>query len=291
VTGCCVSNQPGCRVDRKIPRNPASARLYLHRSERLPHFMPAKYPFSRSATSSPATALNPATNPLSTLSLVPMDNQPWKAQDEDERLARACTSPAFRNSMSRVRNWISAQIHSTATLLNRARSGATARTTPRCCVEKPRRGGLCLACDGQSKVQTRVGNWWLTNPSRCGIEWRLGTLRWLRCQTGTRWSSASCASPMRRSPLRCAPSQRGHSGEYFRALIASNGPTCARDVDRPAAMYDTGSILVLNSAWICLCIPDSVDRHQYFVLTFQFRDGVAARRRTEKIATIKSMRA
>src|SRR5690606_33955805 len=103
--------------------------------------------------------VNTATNPLSTLSLVPMDNQPWKAQHEDERLARGVHQPRvsqFDVESPELDIWH--KIHSTATT---AEPGKERRDSTHDIkvlrLKNLGAGGLCLACDGQSKVQTRVG--------------------------------------------------------------------------------------------------------------------------------------
>jgi len=156
-------------------------------------------------------------------------------------------------------------------------------------------GGLCLACDGQCKVQTRVGEL-VAYKSEADVEseWRLGTLRWLRCQT----EDALELGIMRIADEAVAVAVRaiagvGTGGEYFRALIAGNGTDpVLESLIVPAAMYDTGSILVINSGMdlryvsLTQLIATSTSFSQFNFTTALPPDG-----ELEKIATIKSMRA
>ena len=289
----------GGRVDRKIPRNPRQARVYTCIGlSACHHFIAGEIPFQPECDEVRLhRGVHPATNPLSTLSLVPMDNQHWKAQDEDERLARGVHQPRvsqFDVESPELDIWH--KIHSTATTAEpgKERRDST-HDTKVLRLKNLGAGGLCLACDGQSKVQTRVGELVAyKSEADAESEWRLGTLRWLRCQTG----DALELGIMRIADEAIAVAVRaiagvGTGGEYFRALIASNGTDPVLEtLIVPAAMYDTGSILVLNSGldlrYVSLTqlIATSTSFSHFNFATALPPDG-----ELEKIATIKSMRA
>jgi hypothetical protein len=289
----------GGRVDRKIPRNPRQARVYTSIGlSACHHFIAGEIPFQperdevRLHRGEKLTA-----STLSTLSLVPMDNQHWKVQDEDARLARGVHQPRvsqFDVESPELDIWH--KIHSTTAA---AAEPGKERVDSTHDIKVLRlknlgAGGLCLECDGQSKVQTRVGEL-VAYKSEADpeSEWRLGTLRWLRCQT----DDAMELGIMRIADEAVAVAVRaiagvGMGGEYFRALIASKGTDpVLESLIVPAAMYDIGSILVLNSGMdlryvsLTQLITTSTSFSQFNFTTALPPDG-----ELEKIATIKSMR-
>jgi hypothetical protein len=188
------------------------------------------------------------------------------------------------------------KIHSTTTITEPDHDRRdTAYDTKELRLKNMGTGGLCLACDGQCKVQTRVGELVaFKSEADPESEWRLGTLRWLRCQV----DDALELGIMRIADEAVAVSVRasacvGTGGEYFRALIANNGTDpVLESLIVPAAMYDIGSILVLNSGMdlryvrLTLLIATSTSFSQ-----FSFTDALPPDGELEKIATIKSVRA
>jgi cyclic-di-GMP-binding protein len=288
----------GGRGDRKIPRSARQARVYTCIGlSACHHFIAGEIAFQperdevrlhRGETLSAAS--------LSTLSLVPKDNQPWKMQDEDERLARGVHQPRvsqFDLDSPELDIWH--KIHSTGGGAETDKERIdTAYDTKTLRLKNLGAGGLCLACDGQSKVQTRVGELVAykseTDPES---EWRLGTLRWLRCQA----NDALELGIMRIADDAVAVAVRaiagtGAGGEYFRALIANNGTDpVVETLIVPAAMYDIGSVLVLNSGmdlrYVCLTqvIATSTSFSQ-----FGFTVALPPDSELEKIASIKSVR-
>lgn len=290
----------GGRAERKIPRLPRQARVYTCLGlSACHHFIGGEVAFQPErdevrlhrgeALSAPA---------LSTLSLVPKENQPWRVQDEGERLARGVLQPRvsqFDLDSPELDIWH--KIHSTTTAVadsTKDRRDATYDTKV-LRLKNFGAGGLCLECDGQCKVQTRVGELIAyRSEADSESEWRIGTLRWLRCET----ADALELGVMRTAEEAVAVAVRasagvGAGGEYFRALIAYNGSDpVVESLIVPAAMYDIGSILVLNSGtalrYVCLTllIATSTSFSQ-----FGFADALPPDSELEKIASIKNVRA
>jgi hypothetical protein len=288
----------GGRVDRKIPRSPRQARVYTCIGlSACHHFIAGEIAFQPERDEVRLhRGESLSTVALSTLSLVPKENLHWKMQDENERLARGVHQPRvsqFDVDSPELDIWH--KIHSTTTLTAPAKDRRdTAYHTKVLRLKNLGAGGLCLACDGQCKVQTRVGELVAyKSEADAESEWRLGTLRWLRCQV----DDALEIGIMRIADEAVAVAVRaiagvGTGGEYFRALIANNGTDpVLESLIVPAAMYDVGSILVLNSGmdlrYVCLTllIATSTSFSQ-----FSFTAALPSDSELEKIATIKSVR-
>ena len=289
----------GGRAERKIPRAPRQARVYTCIGlSACHHFIAGEIAFQPERDEvrlHRGESLSSAA--LSSLSLVPKENQHWKMQDEDERLARGVHQPRvsqFDVDSPELDIWH--KIHSTTALSdpdNNRRD--TAYDTKVLRLKNLGAGGLCLGCDGQSQVQTRVGELVAyKSEAEAESEWRMGTLRWLRCQA----DAALELGIMRIADEAVAVAVRavagvGTGGEYFRALIAYNGTDpVIESLIVPAAMYDVGSILVLNSGmelrYVCLTllIATSTSFSQ-----FGFTTALPPDSELEKIASIKSARA
>ncbi len=288
----------GGRVDRHIPRSPRQARVYTCIGlSACNHFISGEIAFQPERDEvrlHRGESLSTAT--LSTLSLVPKENQHWRIQDEDERLARGVVQPRvsqFDVDSPELDIWH--KIHSTTTLTEPGNDRRdTAYDTKVLRLKNMGAGGLCLACEGQCNVQTRVGEL-VAFKSEADLEseWRLGTLRWLRSQA----DDALELGIMRIADDAVAVAVRGIAGvgaggEYFRALIANNGTDPVLEtLIVPAAMYDIGSILVLNSGmdlrYACLTqvIATSTSFSQ-----FGFTTALPPDSELEKIASIKSVR-
>ncbi len=289
----------GGRAERKIPRAPRQARVYTCIGlSACHHFIAGEIAFQPErdevrllrGESLPSTA-------LASLSLVPKENQPWKMQDEGERLARGVRQPRvsqFDVDSPELDIWH--KIHSTAAIADSDKDRRdTAYDIQVLRLKNLGMGGLCLRCDGQCKVQTRVGELVAyKSETEAESEWRMGTLRWLRCQA----DAALELGIMRIADEAVAVAARaiagvGAGGEYFRALIAYNGADrVGESLLVPAAMYDVGSILVLNYgmelhyARLTLLIATSTSFAQ-----FGFADALPPDSELEKIASIKSVRA
>lgn len=288
----------GGRVDRKIPRSPRQARVYTCIGlSACHHFISGEISFQPERDEVRLhRGDNPSSAALSTLTLVPKENQHWKMQDEDERLARGVHQPRvsqFDVDSPELDIW--RKIHSATTHAEPDNDRRDTLYDPKVLrLKNLGTGGLCLACDGQCKVQTRVGEL-VAYKSEVDpeSEWRLGTLRWLRCHS----DDALELGIMRIADDAVAVAVRaiagvGTGGEYFRALIANNGTDpVLESLLVPAAMYDIGSILVLNSGmdlrYVCLAqvIATSTSFSQ-----FSFTAALPPDSELEKIATIKSVR-
>ncbi len=243
----------GGRIDRKIPRSAREARVYTCIGlSACHHFISGEIAFQPERDEvrlHRGESLSRAVP--STLSLLPKENQHWMAQDEGERLARSVHQPRvsqFDVDSPELDIWH--KIHSSVTTDTENDRHDTAYDTKVLRLKNLGAGGLCLVCDGQCKVQTRVGELVAyKSEAEPESEWRLGTLRWLRCQA----DGSQNIGIMRISDDADAVAARaiagvGTGGEYFRALIASGSTNpVPESLIVPAAMYDAGSLLVLNT--------------------------------------------
>lgn len=289
----------GGRADRRIPRAARQARVYTCIGlSACHHFISGEIPFQPERDEVRLhRGGSLSASPLSTLSLVPKEAQHWKEQDEDQRLARGVHQPRvsqFDIDSPELDIWHKIHSKTAATEPDNDRRN-TAYDTKVLRLKNLGAGGMCLACDAQAKVQTRVGEL-VAYKSEADpeSEWRLGTLRWLRCQA----DDALELGIMRIADEAVAVAARAIAGvgtgsEYFRALLALTGVDPVHEsLVVPAAMFDIGSILVLNSGmdlrYVCLSqlLATSTSFSQ-----FSFTTALPPDSELEMIASIKSMRA
>ncbi len=288
----------GGRVDRKIPRSLRQARVYACIGlSACHHFISGEIAFQPERDEvrlHRGESLSRAAP--STLSLVPKENLHWKMQDEGERLARSVHQPRvsqFDVDSPELDIWH--KIHSTTVTDNDKDRRDTAYDTKVLRLKNFGAGGLCLACDGQCKVQTRVGELVAyRSEAEPESEWRLGTLRWLRSQA----DDALDIGIMRVADEAVAVAVRaiagvGTGGEYFRALIATNDSgAIPESLIVPAAMYDVGSSIVINSGTDLryVRLTTLIDTSTSFS-QFGFTAELTPDSELEMIATIKNARA
>ena len=288
----------GGRADRKIPRSARQARVYISIGlSNCHHFIAGEIPFTPERDEvrlhRGASAQQHA---RSSLSLVPMDTQPWKLQDESDRLERGVTQPRvsqFDSESAELDIWH--KIHSTTAQTTQGERSETLHNTKVLRLKNQGAGGLCLDCDGQCEVQTRVGEVVAYKSEADPVaDWRIGTIRWLRCQQ----NGALELGLMRIADDAVAVAVRavagvGTGGEYFRALISSSDPEPEHEsLIVPAAMYDIDTILAINSGTELRYV-----RLSHLVTTstsftqFDFEPAQPPDSELDKIASIKSLNA
>lgn len=287
----------GGRADRKIPRSARQARVYISIGlSTCHHFIAGEIPFmpERDEVRLHRGASLPQ-HARSSLSLVPMDAQHWKLQDESDRLERGVTQPRvsqFDTESAELDIWH--KIHSTTAQTSQGTERSeTLHSTKVLRLKNQGAGGLCLDCDGQGHVHTRVGEVVAYKSEADPVaDWRIGTIRWLRC----RQDGALELGLMRIGDDAVAVAVRaiagvGTGGEYFRALISSgNAESEHESLIVPAAMYDIDTILVLNSgndlryARLSRLVTTSTSFTQ-----FDFEPAQPPKSELDKIASIKSL--
>lgn len=285
------------RGERKIPRSPRQARVSVNLGlSACHHFIAGEVPFTPERDE---VRLHRGTNlpaaPISTLSLVPIEIHPWKLQEESDRLARGVTQPRvsqFDTDSPELDIWH--KIHST----NRAGTGERLESVYQTKILRLKNqgaGGLCLSCDGQCQVQARVGELVAyRSEAEASAEWRIGSVRWLRCAA----DGALELGVMRVTDEAVAVAVRaiagiGAGGEYFRALLSSDGADARHEsLIVPAAMFDIDTVLAVNlGAELRYVRLDELLVTSTSFTQFYFSPTTVPAPELEKIASIKNVRA
>ena len=185
------------------------------------------------------------------LSLLPMEDEPWRAQEEGQRLETGVERPrqsVFDDASADLDIW--QKIYSTTG------GGDSPGQTPAPAYEarpwhqkNASAGGMCLSCRSDGATALRVGELVVfQEPAGDGL-WRVGAVRWLcdtpdeRLEMGIE-ALADSATPL---AIRSVHGT-GEGGEYFRALRLPAGDVQAvgGSLVVPAAIYDTATVAVLN---------------------------------------------
>ncbi|MHB8744972.1 MAG: hypothetical protein ACYC7I_00375 [Gammaproteobacteria bacterium] len=286
----------GGRGERKIPRTPRQARVSVNLGlSACHHFIAGEIPFTPERDEVRLhRGMNLPTSPSSALSLVPLEIHPWKLQEESDRLARGVTQSRvsqFDTDSPELDIW--RKIHSSHGT-GAGERFESAYQTKMLRLKNQGAGGLCLACDSQCQVQTRVGELVAyRSEAEASAEWRIGSMRWLRCQQ----DGALELGIMRVADEALAVAVRaitgvGAGGEYFRALLSSNGAEAQHEsLIVPAAMFDIDTVLAVNLGTEMRYVRlDELLITSTSFTQFDFSPTTAPATELEKIASIKNVR-
>lgn len=189
------------------------------------------------------------------LSLVPLDFEPWRAEEAETRLESGINEPRrsdFDVESSALDVW--EKIYATRGKKDTDVADADGSLKPLYAstlwdVKNESEGGMCLACVAQRSLPVKVGD--IVGYRREGDrkQWIIGAVRWL---------TVGAEGDMQMGVKRIADSARGvgtravlgagHGGEYFRGLIAPARALNDREATLivPATIYAQGTILAIN---------------------------------------------
>ena len=179
-----------------------------------------------------------------TFSLVPIEDEPWKAADKLDKLETGVAKPRLSQFTGAEDLWEKIYA-SKANTGKRAEDRELDFTAQLWRQINGSGGGMGVSCDGRGK-RIRVGDVVvLKYANNLGAEWKAGIVRWLRdvrdeqLEIGIMGMAGSLQPVAVRSI-----GGVGSGGEYFRSLILTESNTAHLLV--PSAIYDVGTCLLLN---------------------------------------------
>lgn len=174
-------------------------------------------------------------------SLVPLEDEPWKAADKLDKLAAGVAKPRLSQFAGAEDLW--EKIY--ASTANRAENRELDFTAQLWHQINGSGGGMGVTCDGRGK-HIRVGDIVVLKlASNLSAQWAAGIVRWLRDVRDEQLDIGimSMAGHLQAVAVRSVGGV-GSGGEYFRSLLLTEGATTHLLV--PSAIYDIGTCLVLN---------------------------------------------
>ncbi len=207
------------------------------------------------------TGYHPGSEPTGSgglgLSLVPLDFEPWKAEEAESRIESGVTAPRVSSfdANGKTRDvWQKIYAHRGAIEAREAEASSfdTLYAISTWETKNASAQGMAMGCEHSRSLPVRVGEIVAYEPqgSERGKEhWSIGTIRWLRVLE----NDALEMGIMRLSEGARAVATRavkgvGQGGEYFRSLVVpQDGLDAAHGhILTPAAIYDTDTVLALN---------------------------------------------
>ncbi len=180
-----------------------------------------------------------------TFSLVPLEDEPWKAADKLDKLATGVAKPRLSQFVGAEDLW--EKIYSSkANTGKRAEDMELDFTAQLWRQINSSSGGMGVVCDGRGK-HIRVGDVVVLKfANNLRAEWKAGIVRWLRDVRDEQLEIGIMAMNGSLQPVAVRSIDGvGSGGEYFRSLILTEDVTAHLLV--PSAIYDVGTCLVLNS--------------------------------------------
>lgn len=188
--------------------------------------------------------------PSEGLSLVPLELETWKIEDDEDRILAGVMKPRssdFDNDSIAKDVW-------QKIFLNKDRidveedTDFTFFTSSEWSKKNVSLGGLCLFCAGQHCTSARVGELVGHKDPNSDL-WIVGTIRWLHVLNNTKLELGIMNRYNHIRPVAVrAIAGTGKGGDYFRALLTVDQPLDHEDsrLITPAAIYDVDTKLVLN---------------------------------------------
>ncbi len=190
--------------------------------------------------------------------LAPEDEEPWTQQEREARLKagidRPRTSEFDTDNDDEKDIWI--KVYATPATLESSDQRHPVRSEPHYVVSEWQQrneslGGMCVYCVADCRTRVRVGELvgYRRDPAGEQDSWHIGVIRWLRSwdDTSVELGIMALAEDAFAVATR-AVEGIGKGGEYFRGLLVPRlnpleNPTT---LITPAAIYDVGTVLVLN---------------------------------------------
>ncbi len=190
------------------------------------------------------------------LSLVPVDFEPWRAEEAETRLEAGINEPRrseFDGESHALDVW--EKIYATRGKKDGdvAESDGTlkplyASTTWE--LKNESAGGLCLAYQAERSLPLKVGDIiGYRRETGSGSRWLVTTVRWLHVdEDGSMRMGIKQLAPNARGIATRAVVGAGNGGEYFRSLIAPDVPLEDQEAAliAPATIYERGTVLAIN---------------------------------------------
>lgn len=190
------------------------------------------------------------------LSLVPLDFEPWRAEEAETRFEAGINEPRrseFDGESQALDVW--EKIYATRGKKDADVADADGTLKPLYAsttweLKNQSAGGLCLAYSAQRSLPLKVGD--IVGYRQDSVD----TANWI--VAAVRWLHVNEDGSMRMGIMRLANNARGvatravvgagKGGEYFRSLIAPNVPLEAEDATliAPATIYEQGTVLAIN---------------------------------------------
>ncbi len=179
-----------------------------------------------------------------TFSLVPIEDEPWKAADKLDKLDSGVAKPRLSQFAGAEDLWEKIYA-SKANTGKRAEDMDLDFTAQLWQQINGSGGGMGVSCDGRGK-RIRVGDVVvLKYANNLSADWTAGIVRWLRDVRDERLEIGIMALPGGLQPVAVRSiGGVGSGGEYFRSLTVVEGDMAHLLV--PSAIYDVGTCLVLN---------------------------------------------
>ena len=179
-----------------------------------------------------------------TFSLVPIEDEPWRAADKLDKLAIGVAKPRLSQFSGAEDLWekIYASKENTGKRAEDVEQDFTAQLWRQI---NSSNGGMGMSCDGRGK-RIRVGDVVVLKfVNNLSADWKPGIVRWLRDVRDEQLEIGIMVMTGNLQPVAVRSIDGvGSGGEYFRSLIISEGATAHLLV--PSAIYDVGTCLVLN---------------------------------------------
>jgi len=179
-----------------------------------------------------------------TFSLVPIEDEPWKAADKLDKLEVGVAKPRLSQFAGAEDLW--EKIYA-----SKANTGKRAEDTELDFTAQlwhqinGSNGGMGVSCDGRGK-RIRVGDVVvLKYANNLDADWQAGIVRWLCDWRDEQLEIGIMVTPGGLQPVAVRSiGGVGNGGEYFRSLLLTEG--AAEHLLVPSAIYDVGTCLVLN---------------------------------------------
>lgn len=196
------------------------------------------------------TYANEALKP-SGLSLVPIDHEPWRTDEAEERLEKGIDQPrssnfdAESNLLDKWEKIYSATSSREHDEINQNPNQTEKYTLSSWQIKNQSPTGLSLFCQSDHCLPVRVGE---LMSFRDNQMWVIGIIRWLHAHSdesielGIMLISHHCRAIATR-----AITGIGKGGEYMRSLVIDTDKPDCKKLLLPAAIYHTGTELVINS--------------------------------------------
>jgi hypothetical protein len=188
------------------------------------------------------------------LSLLPQEYEPWRLEDDTQRIRTGIASPRSSNfdDQSKARDIWHKVYHSRSeedeeVSINRDISALFETNTWQ--QKNESLGGLCLFCTGSDCTQAKVGELVGYRHQATNDNWTIGAVRWMHVLNNDTLELGimRIIDDVRPVATRSIAGA-GQGGDYFRALITASHPVNDPQTRLivPAAIYDIDTKILLN---------------------------------------------
>lgn len=233
------------------------------------------------------------------LSLVPLDFEPWRAEEAENRLEAGINEPRrseFDAESSALDVW--EKIYATRGKKDADVAEADGTLKPLYAsttweLKNQSEGGLCLAYSASRNLPLKVGDIVGYRRDERGAQWTIGAVRWIQVRDDdTMYAGVKRVADSARGVATRAVVGAGKGGEYFRSLIAPNRSLDAEDAALivPATIYAQRTVLAINleGALHYVELRDLLESTKSFN-RFRFREVPMPSSESKNIAAIRKI--